>query len=264
MKISKKLKVMIKAAKKAGNFIMKNYGKVDFEMKKDKSFVSIVDKTCEEIIKTTLQNTYPTYSFLGEETGFTQYSQNESSKYTWVVDPLDGTTNYKMKNPFFNVSIALAIEDTPVFAVVYNPLTKELFHAEKGKGTYLNNKRIYVSKTPAENALLTFCHGKSKHAVNNMLKIYTHYKKKNRTIRQIGAAALELAYVAAGRADSYFMTSVNAWDVAAGQLLVSEAGGKVTDFEGKPFTIKSKTLLSTNNIAYEELKKELLKIIKKK
>jgi len=112
--------------------------------------------------------------------------------------------------------------------------------------------------------LLTFCHGKSKQAVDNILKIYAYYKRKNKTIRQIGAAALELAYVAAGRADAYFMTSVNAWDVAAGQLLVSEAGGKVTDFEGKEFTIKSKTLLTTNSVSYDDLKKELLKIIKKK
>ena len=143
-------------------------------MKKDKSFVSIVDKSCEQIIKTTLQNKYPTYNFLGEETGLTE----NKSEYSWIVDPLDGTTNYKMKNPFFNVSIALAKNNIPIYAIVYNPLTKELFSAEKGNGAYLNGKQIRVSNNSYDNALFTFCHGKTTKAVTDILKIDSFFKKK--------------------------------------------------------------------------------------
>jgi myo-inositol-1(or 4)-monophosphatase len=171
----------------------------------------------------------------------------------WIVDPLDGTTNYKTKIPFFNVSIALAKHKIPIAAVVFAPVTNEMYSAERGKRAFLNDNLINVSSTKRfDSGVIGFCH--SFERVHQAIGIYSKLKELNNRLKQVGAAALELAYVAAGRLDAFFMIGVNSWDVAAGQLLVESAGGKVTDFEGKPFTTDSDFILATNGLLHEQLR----------
>ncbi len=241
------IEIMKQAAFAAGKLILENYGKVKFEVKKDSSLVSQVDKGSEKLIKGILLANFPHYGFIGEESG-----TSEEKEYMWVVDPLDGTTNYKAKIPFFNVSIALARHKKPIAAVVFAPLTKELYHAELGKGAYLNGKPIKVSKEEKfRSGIIAFCH--SAERVGEATAVYANLKRLNNKLRQVGAAALELAYVAAGRFDGFYMIGVHLWDVAAGQLLVAEAGGKVTDFKDLPFTIDSNNILASNGLMHKEL-----------
>jgi myo-inositol-1(or 4)-monophosphatase len=255
MKLDKELKIMIKVAKKAGKLILKNYGKVTFEMKNDNSFVSKIDKESEKIIKTELLSNFPKYGFIGEESG----KSNSKNKRVWVVDPLDGTTNYKISNPFFNVSIALSENNIPIYGVVYNPLTKDLFYAKKGFGSYLNKSKLILE---SENKVLkdsihTFCFGSKIEYKEKIGKIYSDFIKKGINIRRLGAGALELAYVAAGKTDSFFMVGVNPWDVSAGQLIAKEAGAVVTDFENKEFNINSKHIICSRPKIHDELLKNI-------
>ncbi len=240
---------MLRAVRAAGEVIIENYGKVSFDLKQDSSFVSGVDRQAESIIKNILSNDFPNYGFVGEEFGNT----NARARYKWVVDPLDGTTNYKIMVPFFNVSIALAKDNAIIAGVVYNPVTREVFWAEKGKGSYLNNEPIRVSQCKElKEAVLGYCHGRAKEDIKLALLIHNKLKLKSH-IRQFGAAALELAYVASGRLGGFLMAGVNPWDVAAGSLLVLEAGGKVTEFNGSEFKLNSNTILATNSSLHKIL-----------
>lgn len=255
MKKSRELKIAIKAAREAGHLLMKNYGKVSVRYKEDRSIVTKSDIESEKIIKEILQRKFPDYSFLGEESG----KEKRISRYTWIVDPLDGTTNYIIRNPFFDVSIALAHKEEPILGVVYYPFQDELFYAERGKGAYLNNKRISVSKQgDIEDSIICFCNAPDNESAERMSRIFSEIKLVNNKLRQIGAGALELSYVACGRVEAFFMVKLNPWDVAAGALLVKEAGGVLTDFYGRSFSINSKDILASNG----KIHKDLLKFIK--
>ena len=192
----KELDVAKEAALEGGKTLMEYYGKVSIRYKEDRSITTEADVASEEKIKSILRGEFPSYSLLGEETGLEQ----GISDYTWVIDPLDGTTNYFMRNPFFDVSIALAYKNEPVIGVVYYPAMNEIFYAEKGKGAYLNDKRIFVSNvTEIRDSIITFCHGRDQNSVKEMINIFGKLKLINNKVRQIGAAALELCYVACGR-----------------------------------------------------------------
>ncbi len=250
---SKELRVCIKAAKEAGKIVMGSYGKASFRLKKDHSFVSKADINSEKAIKNILKKSFPGYSFMGEESS-TKWPGRKQSNNVFVVDPLDGTTNYKIANPFFNISIALFRNSQPYLGVVYNPYTKELFYAEKGKGAYLNRQRLAVSKTAKlKEAIIGYCHGSSSKDINAAIRIFAELKKKCSHLRQFGAAALELAYVAAGRIDAYYMPGVNLWDIAAGLILVEEAGGKITGFNNEEFSVKANSIIAANSTIHKKL-----------
>ncbi|RLI88201.1 MAG: inositol monophosphatase [Candidatus Altiarchaeales archaeon] len=250
MKGSKELEMAIRAAREAGDLLMKYYGRVTVGYKKDGSIVTDADIKSEKVIKSILNREFPDYSFLGEESGM----EDRSSEYTWLIDPLDGTTNYCIKNPFFNVSIALAYKEEPILGVVYYPFQDELFYAEKGRGAHLNDEKIEVSKQEnMEDSVICFCHALDKETVETMSKIFRRIKLVNNTLRQIGAAALELSYVACGRVEAFLMIKLNPWDVAAGAVIVREARGKVTDFDGNSFNLKARDMLASNGRIHEDL-----------
>jgi myo-inositol-1(or 4)-monophosphatase len=250
MEISDELTTAIEAARKAGTIIMNNYGRITIDYKKDRTIVTNSDIDSEKAILSILQRDFPEYSLISEESG----TEEKSPEYTWVVDPLDGTTNYSIRNPFFDVSIALVKRDEPILGVVYYPFQDELFHAEKGSGAYMNDEKISVSDSDnMEKSVHTFCHASDSESTVKMAGIWKRLKLLNPKIRQIGAGALELAYVACGRLDSFMMVKMNPWDVAAGALLVSEAGGKATDFSGKEFNLSCSDVIASNGKLHEKL-----------
>lgn len=246
----KELDVAKKAAKLAGETIMKYYRKIDIKLKSNKTLVTEADIESEKLIRKILSENFPEYSIWGEEFG----KDEKTSKLMWIIDPLDGTTNFVIENPFFNVSIALVKDKTPVLGVVYYPFQDELFFAVKGKGSYLNDNRIVVSKIESiEDSVITFCHSSDKEATLHMAEIWKALKLRNPKVRQIGAAALEMSYVASGRVDAFMMIKQNPWDVSAGAIIVEEASGKVTDFDGDKFDIKKRDILATNGKLHHEL-----------
>jgi myo-inositol-1(or 4)-monophosphatase len=254
MKNSDELKTAIAAARKSGKIIMSKYGKVHPKYKKDNTIVTEADLASEKNIKAIIKAEFPDHSILGEESGLEEHDPD----YLWAIDPLDGTTNYTMMNPFFDVSIALIRKNEPVVGVVYYPYQDEMFYAEKGRGAYMNEKRIKVSdKDKIASSILTYCNTSDKESTEKMFRIWQTWKLLNPKVRQIGAGALEMAYVACGRVESFLMTRMNIWDVAAGTVLVREAGGKVTDLAGKEFSAKSDEILASNGILHKTLLKTI-------
>jgi myo-inositol-1(or 4)-monophosphatase len=248
--MEKELATARRAAIAAGRVLMKHYGKVEAKQKKDGSLVTVADGESERLIKKMLFRAFPDYSFLGEEGGL----EERGAEFRWVVDPLDGTTNYAMKNPFFNVSIGLLKGEEPVLGVVYCPTQKEMFFAIRGKGAFLNGKRIKVSGgADLPRARVAFCHGKDKRSIEAISSIFHTMKSMNETFRQMGAGALELCYVACGRLDAFLTAGTHPWDVAAGLLIVREAGGIVTDFSGKEYDMYSPDILASNQKVHEKL-----------
>jgi myo-inositol-1(or 4)-monophosphatase len=244
------LQIAIEAVKKAGSIVMKYYGRVNASCKYDKSLTTKADVESENVIKGLLQETFPNYSILGEETGRIE----KKSDYLWVIDPLDGTTNYSFQNPFFDISLGLVYKNKPIMGVVFYPPQNELFYAEKNGGAYLNDRRITVSdKNKFDDSLIAFCHGRDQQNVIRMITAFSRIKPVNNKVRQLGAAALELCYVACGRIDAFFMVGINPWDVAAGATILKEAGGKVSDFTGKEFDLTSRDILGSNSRIHQKL-----------
>jgi len=228
------LKVMSGAARKAARGINRDFGELaelQVARKAPADFVSAADLKAEQTLFEALEKARPGYSFLGEERGLIE---GTDKTHTWIVDPLDGTTNFLHAIPHFAINIALQREGAIVAAVTYNPISNELFWAEKGKGCYVNDKRLRVAartrldETVIATGIPYLGHGQ--HA--RFLKELHQIGQRVAGIRRFGSAALDLAYVAAGRYDGYWERDLKAWDIAAGLLLVTEAGGKVTDADG--------------------------------
>ncbi len=239
-----------RAVRQAAKAVMGLYGRAQGVQKADKSIVTEADTRSEALIKKALFSAFPGYSFIGEESG----RDMRASDYAWVVDPLDGTTNFAMQNPFFCISVALAKKGVPVLGIVYYPVMDEMYSAEKGKGAYLNKARIRVSGVGSmEQAFVMFCHGKKREHIEESLGFYSELKRENKKIRQLGAAALELCYLAAGRAEAFIMPGANPWDVAAGELIVQEAGGAVTDMLGNRYDINSEGIVASNGVLHREI-----------
>lgn len=216
--------------------------------------VTSVDEELEEIIISKLQFEFPEHSILSEEEGEIE----GDSEYLWVVDPLDGTTNFSLKNPFFSISIGLFYKKEPALGFIYAPITEELYSAQKDKTATLEGEKMEVSKLDTiEEATLAFCHGYEEKYLDKATKLYSELKVDSRTLRQFGAASLEMAMVASGRLDAFMIPGVNAWDVAAGVLMVREAGGKVTDFEGNEWDLDSKNILASNGETHQQLLERL-------
>ena len=253
---SKELRVAIKAAKEAGKITMEYFGKVTPKVKKDKTLVTRADISSERTIRKILTDRFPEYSILGEELK----KKKTKSEFMWVVDPLDGTTNFSMQNPLFSIIIALSKLDRPVMGVVYVPFTKELFYAIEGKGAYLNKKRIKVSdETNIKKSFLLFCHGSGRKNVKMAMDFFTKTKTMNEKVRQLGSAGIELCYIASGRADAFFVPGVKPWDIAAGSLIVEEAGGKVTDINGNRYNLYTKEIVASNG----RIHRKILNLIKR-
>ena len=214
--ISSNLNVMIKAVEKASKLVIRDFGEVEklqISKKGPRDFVTKTDKRVESIIIEELSNTKKNYSFLSEEIG---KIKNKDEENIWIIDPIDGTTNFLHGIPHFAICIALQSNKEIVSGLIFDPIKDEMFFAEKNKGSYLNNQRLRVSK---------------KNVIDDCLFSSNHdgVKFSNLNIRYTGCAALDLAYVAAGRFDGYFHNNINLWDVAAGSLMVREAGGIVND-----------------------------------
>ena len=245
----------IEAALQAGKFLKDSFYKPHTVSSKEgkKNLVTECDLLAEEMILSFLQNRFPTHSFLSEERG---PSGSESFDILWVIDPLDGTVNFAYQIPLFTVSIAACKEDEVLSGVIFQPMTNELFIAEKGKGAFLNDIKIHVSKEVSlSDSFLAIelpynIHEDQNSNINPLLYFLRH----GISIRRLGSAALNLAYVASGRFDAFFEKDLYPWDVAAGMLLVEEAGGTISLYNGqKKSPTKRSTLLSSNTIIHNEL-----------
>jgi myo-inositol-1(or 4)-monophosphatase len=248
------LNLAVEAALEAGRCLRTNIGKIRRIEHKGgyaTNLVTEIDKKSEEIIINKIKKHYPGHDFLGEESGYAKIN----SDYRWIIDPLDGTTNYAHGLPIFSVTIGLEYKNEIVLGVVYNPSLDELFTAEKGKGAWLNKKRIRVSKMKKliESLVVT---GFPYTINQNPEPEVTHFRNfivESQAVRRLGSAALDLAYVACGRFDGFWEGTLNAWDMSAGVLLVTEAGGKWTDYEGKSSTVYTKQVLATNGLIHDEM-----------
>ena len=242
------LKVMIDAVRKAARGLTRDFGEVaELQVSKKGAgdYVSAADIKAEQVLFEELMRVRPGYGFIGEERGLIEGSDKT---HTWIVDPLDGTTNFLHAIPHFAVTAALERDGVIVAGVTYNPISNEMFWAEKGKGAYLNDKRLRVAarRHLDETVLATGIPfiGKPGHAV--FLKELHQVSQKVSGVRRFGSAALDLAYVAAGRFDGYWERALQNWDMAAGTLLVTEAGGKVTDADGDIAPLHSGTVLASS------------------
>jgi myo-inositol-1(or 4)-monophosphatase len=254
------LNVMISAARKAARALKRDFGeleKLQVSLKGPANFVSAADKRAEETIYAELSKARPGYCFLGEEGG---KREGADKSHTWIVDPLDGTTNFLHGIPQFCISIALEREGAIVAGLVYNPAIEELFLAEKGKGAFLNDQRIRVAgrKRLSESVIACGLPHIGRGDLALARKETGAMQEQVAGLRRFGAAALDLAWVAAGRLDGYWERDIKPWDMAAGLILVREAGGYVTTPEG------SDELFATGNVVAgnEAIHKELLRVLK--
>jgi myo-inositol-1(or 4)-monophosphatase len=244
----------IEAAKEAGKFLKYSVGRVKhIEMKQgeERNLVSEIDKGAEEKIISIIKRKYPSHAILAEESG-----ANESrSDYKWVIDPLDGTTNFLHGVPIFCVTIAIEFKGELIAGVVYDPNLDELFTAEKGAGAFLNGKRLKVTSASKliDSLLVTGFPYDVAQNPDNAIGHFVNFVVEGQGIRRLGSAALDLSYVAAGRFDGFWEVNLNPWDMAAGVLLVREAGGRVTDFVGMESTIYNKQVLASNGIIHDAM-----------
>ncbi|MBL1141658.1 MAG: inositol monophosphatase [Proteobacteria bacterium] len=240
------LNIAIRAARAAGDSIVREMDRVSdisVDIKGKNDYVTEVDRQAEHIIIETIKNAYPDHAFLAEESG-----KSGDSDYVWIIDPLDGTTNFLHGIPHFAVSIALEYRGRLDQAVIYDPVKQELFTASKGKGAQLNNKKIRVSpQKTLEGALLAtgFPFGENPE-VDNFIKSFKSLFPSISGIRRLGVASLDLAYVACGRFDGFWEYGLKPWDIAAGVLIVQEAGGINSEISGGVDFMKSGNIVSAN------------------
>lgn len=250
--LSRYLAVGVEAARKAGTYSKSKWGThLDIEYKGEINLVTEVDKNSEKMIVETLRAAFPDHDILGEE----GMSERKDSPFKWVIDPLDGTTNFAHGYPLYCVSIALEHDGHIVAGVVYDPLRDELFSAFKGGGAFLNDRRVHVSRadTVIKSLIATGFSYNFKQAKDVTLEHFRNVILRAQGIRRDGVAAIDLCYVACGRYDGFFELNLFPWDMAAGLLFVLEAGGSVTRFDGSPFTIYDKDILATNGTIHDEM-----------
>jgi myo-inositol-1(or 4)-monophosphatase len=220
------------------------------------NLVSYVDKEAERKLVAGLQTILPGCGFLTEEGTI---DQDPDASYIWIIDPLDGTTNFIHGIPFYCVSVALAYRDELVLGMIYDPNLQEFFHAIQGQGAFLNGDRIQVSKNPslARSVVATGFPHRNFEGMEAYIQSLEYFFRNTRSLRRLGAAALDLAYIACGRMDSFFELKLMPWDIAAGAVLVREAGGIITDFDGNPMLQAANQILAGNPAVYQETKNVL-------
>jgi myo-inositol-1(or 4)-monophosphatase len=250
-------RVAVKAILKAGGNARDNFfSQHEVTLKTPRDLVTEVDLENEKMIISMIRENFPEHEIIGEESG-----KSEGSVYTWFVDPVDGTTNYSIHNPFFDISIGVAKGNDPVMAFIYAPMTNELFTAQKGKGAFMNDRRIRVSGTEKlGDSLVTYCHDNTERQIKRVTRVFAELKPVSRDLTRMRAGGLELAYVAAGRVEAYVSNGIKPWDVVAGVLLVREAGGKVTDFHGNRWDLTKSDMIASNARVGGEIVKHLKKI----
>jgi len=252
--------VALRAIKEAGAILREGLERArTIEFKGDKNIVTDVDLRSEEAIAAIVRRELPHHSLVSEEGTRLQ----GDSGYRWLVDPLDGTTNYAHGYPCFCVSIGVEKDAELVYGAVYDPTLEELFTAERGEGAFLNGKRLRVSTVSrlSNSLLATGFPPDVATAVENNLDHFAQFLRRAQAVRRPGSAALDLSYVAAGRFDAFWELRLNAWDVAAGCLLVSEAGGRVSDLQGQPFRHSMPQIVASNGLIHEEMLRVIAKEI---
>lgn len=251
------LNTAIKAARKAGDIVQMNFDRInesDIKTKGYNEFVTFVDEEAETAIKDVIQSRYPDHGIIAEES---QQKESAGADYVWIIDPLDGTTNYIHSFPVYAVSIALKVKGLLEVAVIYDPSRQELFTAIRGAGSQLDGRRIRVSKqTTLEGALLGtgFPYRQKNDWLNVYLEIFSEFSQKTAGIRRPGAAALDLAYVACGRLDGFWEFGLRPWDVAAGILLIQESGGLFSNLIPNQDMIESGNIIAGNRRVFIQMK----------
>jgi myo-inositol-1(or 4)-monophosphatase len=248
------LKTAVEAARKAGLYLLDNWGKVNVAVadeKKKNDFVTYVDKTSEKMIIEYILSEFPDHQILAEEGG----KRQTGSDYQWIIDPLDGTNNFIRHLPIFAVSIAAKYQNEIVAGVVFNPVDNELFTAAKGQGAYLNDTPIHVSGMAdfSRAFLATGFPHQYKRYLPQFIKSFSDIFFHSAGVRRMGAAALDLCYTACGRFEGFWEVGLNPWDVAAGSLIVQEAGGTISDFWGKPTYLDSGFVVAGNSAIHQQL-----------
>lgn len=252
--------VLFEATREAGQIITSYFqGSFTVDNKEGiNNLVTEVDKHSEKKIIEIIRKHYPTHSIISEEVG----ELIQDSPYQWIIDPIDGTVNFAHGIPLCCVSIGLKHNDDLLLGTVYNPMMNELFFAEKGKGAYLNDKPIYVSQKSdfRKACLVTGFPYKWPESREHPIRVFERFIMEGLPVRRLGSAAIDLCWVACGRFDGFWEYNLSSWDVAAGYLIVQEAGGRITNFEGSPYSVFDKETLATNGHIHEEM----LQLIRKK
>jgi myo-inositol-1(or 4)-monophosphatase len=250
---------MIKAARRAGRSLKRDLGEIEnlqVSLKGPANFVSLADKRAEEMLYEDLAKARPGYGFIGEEGGS---RPGDDKTHTWIVDPLDGTTNFLHGIPQFAISIGLQREGTIIAGVIYNPANDELYTAERGKGAFLNDQRIRVAGRRRLNECVIACGlphiGRGDHELSRAEM--SEIQNRVAGLRRFGAASLDMAFVAAGRLDGYWERNLQPWDMAAGQILVREAGGTVSGMAGDDDPLLTGHVICGNEFVHAELVKIL-------
>ena len=250
---------MVKACRKASKILIRDFGEIEklqVSLKGPGDFVTASDKKVEKILIEELQKARPNYSILSEEIG----EINNDISFKWIIDPIDGTANFLHGIPHFAISIGLEHDKEIICGIIYDPIKDEMFVAEKGQGSYLNNQRMRVSARSKLQNCIIFTGGPKRESKDRdlSLKEYNNFSSKVLIpIRKLGSASLDMAYVAAGRCDGFWQRNLNYWDIAAGIIIVKEAGGFVTDFYGKNEYIQNKTILVSNS----KIDKEMIEVL---
>jgi myo-inositol-1(or 4)-monophosphatase len=254
------INVMVKAARRAGRSLKRDLGEIEnlqVSLKGPANFVSLADKRAEQMLYEDLSKARPGYGFIGEEGGAREGSDKS---HTWIVDPLDGTTNFLHGIPQFAISIGLRREDTVIAGLIYNPANDELYIAERGKGAFLNDQRLRVAGRRQLNDCVVACGlphiGRGDHDLSR--REMTEIQNRVAGLRRFGAASLDMAFVAAGRLDGYWERNLSSWDMAAGAILVREAGGTVSCVDGKSDPLQTGNVICGN----EHIHAELVKILR--
>ena len=260
MKLSSaNINVMVKACRKASKILIRDFGEIEnlqVSLKGPGDFVTASDLKVEKILIEELQKARPTYSILSEEAGII----NNDKSFKWIIDPIDGTSNFLHGIPHFAISVGLEHDNEIICGIIYDPIKDEMFVAEKGNGAYLNNKRMRVS---ARSKLIDcmIITGGPRYESKDRELILEEYKKFSSKvfvpIRKLGSASLDMAYVAMGRCDGFWQRDLSYWDIAAGIVIIKESGGFVTDFSGENQYIQNKTLLATNS----KINKEMIEVL---
>lgn len=245
------LETAMEIAREAGALVTRfQERRIGFELKGEFDLVTEADRTSEQLIVERLRRHFPTHGIVAEEGG----GRDGTSEYRWYVDPLDGTTNFAHSFPVYNVTLGLERDGELIAGVVYDPTRDEMFKAERGSGAWLNNRRIRISKAARiEDSLVATGFPSRKRHQNINVHFYYQLAMISHGVRRAGAAAIDLAYVACGRLEAFWEFGLNPWDMAAGILLVQEAGGQVSDMTGNPFSLRGPHLLADNGLIHSEM-----------
>lgn len=244
---------IIEIAREAGEIIREGFGsnfQIDIKTGEN-NLVTEIDKKSEKTIIDFIKKDFPDHSILAEESG----KDFRSGDFLWVIDPLDGTTNFAHGLPYFSVSIGLQRGEEIIAGVIYDVMLNRMYAAEKGSGTYCNDKKVFVSTNDKleRSLLVTGFPYDVEDQIDRAVDLFGEFVKRSRAVRRLGSAAIDMAYVAAGIFDGFWEEKLNPWDVCAGIILVEEAGGKISDYKGNKITIYDKQILATNNFVHNQM-----------